>query len=137
MTSKTIHARELASSRRSLPNRRRQTAASGERKKDLFDVSLGQPSAFAQLVECPLAHDASVAQQHQAVAHPRCVVQLVDRKQQRSSGGREMPDQGNCLTSLTRIETVEWLIEERQRLRCEQGERDEQTLMLSLRECAD
>src|SRR5436305_2692302 len=82
-TSRMTHAREVASSRDSLLNRVRNTTSLGEREKDVFDVAVRTIGSRTQLVERPLTHDSSVAQQDQAITNPRRIMQLVDRQEER------------------------------------------------------
>src|SRR5690242_199462 len=89
----TSQARELASSRRSLSNKRRHDVASGERKKNLFDVGVRQLGATAQLVQCAFADDESLAEQHETIANAHRIVELMDREQKRASLGRNSTEQ--------------------------------------------
>src|SRR5947209_16577578 len=113
-TSNTIHARELASSRRSLSNSSRHAPTSRERKKDLLDVGVGTIGARAELVERAFADDASVAQQHESVANPGGIVQLVDREQQRSPARRDLTEHRANLSHLPEVESIERLVEQQQ-----------------------
>src|SRR5262245_52282994 len=88
--SSTHHALDATSSRHSF-FRSHTKGELRERKKDLFQVSrvstLGltalavcPPGPGRQLVERPFAADATAAQQHEPIADPCGVVDLVDRE---------------------------------------------------------
>src|SRR3954466_9191796 len=135
-TRSTSHAQDAASSRRSLSSRRRQGASLGEGKEDLLDVRAGPAGACPQLVERSLADDASVAEEDEAIADARRVVQLMNGEEQRASGRRHPAQERTHLADLAEIESVERLVEQQHRLRGEQRERDEHALSLTLGERA-
>src|SRR5256885_109034 len=91
------------------PSPRAWHLTSREGKKDLFDVGTGKRGARSQLVERSLSDDGAVAEQHEAFADTRRVVKLVDRQQQRPSGGGNASQQRADVSYLTQIETVEGL----------------------------
>src|SRR5690242_18589819 len=111
-TRSTSHAHDAASSRRSLSSRRRHGASLGEGKKDLLDIRAGASGARPQLVERSLANDASIAQEHEAIANARGVVQLMDREEERTAGGRYATQEGAHLAGLPEVQSVERLVEQ-------------------------
>src|SRR5947207_14396634 len=81
-TSNSQYARDAASSRNSFSTSHRH---SRERKKHLLEPTIGHTGTLAQFVDRAVADDAAVAEQHQTVADPRGVVQLVDRQEERTA----------------------------------------------------
>src|SRR3954471_17174816 len=88
-SSNTHHARDATSSRYSFATSHRKEKTTpvfseslGERKEDLFEI-VGRGAARsgegAELVERAFAADRSAAQQHEPIAHPRRVLDLMDR----------------------------------------------------------
>src|SRR3954469_17674248 len=114
-TSNTHHARDAISSRYSFAtSQRKEKTAEGaenaetndrsalfafspvfsgslcERKEHLFEVARRARTARggerSELVERAFAADPSAAQQHEAIAHPRRVVDLMNRQEHRPAG---------------------------------------------------
>jgi hypothetical protein len=112
--------------------------ASPERKEDvlqrasLVDRRLGH--ARSELVERALAADQSIAQEHEPVADPRGVADLMDRQEQRPPGGCHLAKQSGHFTRLPEVEAVERFVEQQDRVRSNQPHGQQHALPLSLRQ---
>src|SRR5689334_3935869 len=131
MASSSHQAREARSSRAS-----RRSKALSEREEHLLHAGLGETGTVAQLVQRALAHGLAVGEQHEAVAGARGVVELVDREEERAALRRLGAQKPDHLAGLAQVEPVERLVEEQQRLRRKQAERDQEALALPLGEGA-
>src|SRR5215831_14880487 len=132
---------DARSSRHSFASSHRKTGGfvlasldSGERKEDLLDATLSKLGVRAQLVERPLAGNATTAQQHEAVADSSSVRQLVDRQKQRAPRGRVVAQHAHRVARLSEIEAVEGLVEHQQRLRRQEADGEHDPAVLPFRE---
>src|SRR5262245_14296280 len=111
-TSSTHHDRDATSSRTSLRSSHRQATAenaepaeesflsaffafspvkpSCERKEDLFEIGAWRGASSGgerrQFLQRSLAARAPAAQQHEAIAHPRRIADLMNRQEHRAAG---------------------------------------------------
>src|SRR3954466_10976093 len=121
-TSNTHHARDATSSRYSFASSHKKEGTAffavpslGERKEHLFQIVRGAAACGGErpeLVERAFAADAAAAQQHEAIAHPRRVVDLVNRQEhgppRRGVGAERRRD----VAALAQVEAVERLVGE-------------------------
>src|ERR1039458_1823563 len=123
ITSNSQKAREARSSRHSCASSQPKLCESQlrEGKKHLLQAPIGQPGRSPQLVERSFAYHAAAAQQHQAVADARRVVQLVDGKKQRAALRRGVAQQRHYIARLPEIQAVERFVEQQQRMRRQQS----------------
>jgi hypothetical protein len=77
------------------------------------------------------------AQQHQAIANPRRVAELMNRQKQRASTGDVAAEHVHDVARLAQIEPVERLVEHQQRLRSEEAHGEQHAPVLALGEIAD
>src|SRR4029450_7971278 len=112
--SSTHHARDETSSRHSLPINAA-IARLGKGKKDLFQIGRVCPAGGGrcrrcrELVDRAFAAHGAAAQQHESIAHPRRVVNLMDREKERPARRRVCAKRCGHVTALAQIETVERL----------------------------
>src|SRR5262249_51306466 len=125
-SSSTHHARDANSSRHSLRSSQRKAtaerteiaekeffsvdsviaavASSRERKKDLFQVVAGRAASGrgdrGQFLERSLAARATAAQQHESIADPSGIANLVNRQEHRPAGGGVRPQRGGDVAAL-------------------------------------
>src|SRR2546427_2802425 len=140
MTSSISHQdRDTTSSRRSLSTSHPQgprlraprfgTAGLCEGKEDLFEIVAGIRSPRGgerrELRQRAFAADASAAQQHETVADPRRVGDLMDREQQRTAVRGMRAQRRGGFARLPQIEAIERLGGKQNRLRGEEAQREQ------------
>src|SRR6476659_630795 len=130
-------ARDASNSRQSFT--RSQTTALRERKHRLLEIGCGRPDVAglrAELVTRAVAADPAAAEQHEAIAHAGGIADLMNREEERAAGGRMAPQGVADLPGLPKIEPIERLVHEQQRLRRDPSDGEHGSLPLSLRERA-
>ena len=90
-----------------------------------------------KLVDGARPANLSIAEQHETVADPRGVGDLMDGQKQRPAIARMRPQRRGNFPALTQVQSFEWLVGEQQRLRHQQPEREQHALPLPLCEGAD
>lgn len=123
------------SSRHSLPSSHR-NGGLRKRKEDLFQaVAPGRERG--ELLERALAADVSAAQQHESIADPRGVGNLMNRQQQRPSRRGVAAQRAPDVSRLAEIETVERFVTQEDRLWCQQADAQERSFALALGKIPD
>src|ERR1700730_18744214 len=107
-------ARPLSTSRSSLASRgqtgtRWNAAVSGERKEHILQSGPDLTGAPAQLIERSVSAHAAAREQHETVAHPLRVNELVNRQDQRAPGSRCLAQHLPHLAGLPPVEPIERL----------------------------
>src|SRR5437764_2308635 len=130
-------ARPLSTSRSSLASSGAMPArwtltASGERKEHVLQSSRVLAAARAQLVERADATHATVGQQHEAVADPLRIDQLVNRKHERAPAAGKIAQYPHDRARLLEIEAVERPVPQQQGLRRDERERQHQSARVAL-----
>src|SRR5512132_576207 len=109
----------------------------GEREEHLLEPALGQPGAGAQLRERALAGYPAAGEQHETVADPPGVGELMDRDEERSALARRAAKDLFHFAGLPQVEAVEGFVEQEDRPRDSQTEDEEETPPLALGKGAD
>src|SRR6516162_8461622 len=136
---KTQRELPVTSSRSSLRNSGA-TGARGscERKEDLFEIAADrQAGRSCQLGQRADAHHAAAAEQHEPVAYPLGVAELVDRQHQGAAINHLVSQQVHHFACLTQIEAVKRLVHKKHGARYEEPERQQKSPPISLGQCPD
>src|SRR5437868_12812882 len=109
-TSMTHHARDVSSSRHSF-SRSQTKGVLRKGKEDVFQVQgVHGVHASAELFDGALAADAAAAQEHEAIADPRGVADLVDGEKERPPARGVRAQGGADLARLAQVESIEGLV---------------------------
>src|SRR5712675_510262 len=112
--------------------------ALGEGKEDLLEirqvVASTLPRQHRERVEGTFRDDTAAAQQHEAIADLSRVGDLVNRQEERAVQRKVLAQRRRRFTALAQVEALEWLVDQKYRLRCQQPEGQQGAFALSLGE---
>ena len=127
------YARDAASSRSSFSTSQRRTSREG--KKDLLEPDRSCTARDAglgtEVIHRPLANDAPVAQQNQAVADPRRVSELMNGEEQRPPCRGVLAEHPHRVARLAQIEAIEGFVQQEKRMRRQQSHRQQDAFVLA------
>src|SRR5436190_22189902 len=95
----THHAREVSRSRHSFSSSQRK-AVLCKGKEHFLEVRLAAPG---ELLDGPFAADAAAAEEHEAIADPRRVADLMNGEEERAAGRRVGAERGADVARLAQI----------------------------------
>src|SRR5215211_2537891 len=106
---------------------------SGERKEDLLEARARPIDAGTQLRQRSGTANASFDKQHESIANPLRVAELVDGQNKRSAGAGKPPQSASDVPGLLEIEAVERFVHEQQRMRHHEAQGQHEPARISFR----
>src|SRR5258708_38817069 len=108
-----------------------------ERKKDILQSSRGEPRSRAEIVQRSGAANAAIGKQNEAVTNPLGVQQLMNRKDKCAAHSGFPAQDADDFANLPEIEAVERFVHEKQRVRREQPQRQQEPSAVTFRQRMD